>query len=110
MEASGDSQGKVAKRGGLSQRNVGNVVTYGTSHATSPTVRTVDGLAKAFGIAPWLLFVPGIPLELLQSTQLQELIEKYIATAELGRRNIDRVADLEVRYASTEVEHAKQAG
>lgn len=110
MEASGDSQVKVAKRGGLSQRNVGNVVTYGTTHSTSPTVRTVDGLAKAFGLSPWMLFVPDLPLDLLETSRLDTLISNYIACADAGRSNIERTADSEVRYAAISSQGQKKAG
>ena len=110
MDASGDSQVKVAKRGGLSQRNVGNVVTYGTTHTTSPTVRTVDGLAKAFGVAPWILFVPEIPLDLLQSGRLDGLMANYVRCPESGRANIERTADSEVRWSALATREHKKAG
>lgn len=110
MDASGDSQVKVAKRGGLSQRNVGNVATYGTTHTTSPTVRTVDGLAKAFGVAPWMLFVPNLPLELFQSTRMATLIQNYVVCSDAGRSNIERTADAEVRYAAVSEQQKLKAG
>ncbi len=110
MEASGDSQVKVAKRGGLSQRNVGNVVTYGTTHSTSPTVRTVDGLARAFGVSPWMLFVPGLPLDLLNSGRLDLLIANYVACTDPGRTSIERTADSELRYAALARPERQKAG
>ncbi|MGH8028140.1 MAG: helix-turn-helix domain-containing protein, partial [Pseudoxanthomonas sp.] len=67
MADRGDTQNQVAGRGGLSQRTVGGVVTYGKTHNTSPTLRTVDGLAKAFGVQSWMLFIPSLPLELLKT-------------------------------------------
>ncbi|CAM4281051.1 XRE family transcriptional regulator [Stenotrophomonas lactitubi] len=99
MEAGGETQAKVAKRAGLSQRNVGNVVTYGKTHETSPTVRTVDGLAAAFGVPAWMLFIQDVPLEVLTAQRLNQVIQDYIAAPEPGRTNIERVANAEVRYA-----------
>lgn len=99
MEAAGDTQAKVAKRAGLAQRSVGNVVTYGTTHDTSPTVRTVDGLAAAFGVPAWMLFIQDVPLEVLTGQRLNQVIQDYISVPEQGRTNIERVADAEVRYA-----------
>ncbi|WP_336357310.1 helix-turn-helix transcriptional regulator [Stenotrophomonas muris] len=99
MEAAGDTQAKVAKRAGLAQRSVGNVVTYGTTHETSPTLRTVDGIADAYGVPVWMLLLDQVPLEVLQSPELARLIDNYIRAPASARANIDRVADAEVRYA-----------
>ncbi|PJL25917.1 hypothetical protein B9Y64_15445 [Stenotrophomonas maltophilia] len=99
MEAAGDTQAKVAKRAGLAQRSVGNVVTYGTTHETSPTLRTVDGIADAYGVPVWMLLLDQVPLEVLQSPELARLIDNYIKAPASARANIDRVADAEVRYA-----------
>ncbi|OWR35276.1 hypothetical protein CEE55_02400 [Stenotrophomonas pavanii] len=109
MEATGDSQVKVAKRAGLSQRNVGNVMTYGTTHETSPTVRTVDGLAAAFGIPAWLLFVPDVPLELLVSPRLSTLISTYVKISETGRETVDRVASAEERFSEISSPQGKKS-
>ncbi|MBH1745227.1 helix-turn-helix transcriptional regulator [Stenotrophomonas maltophilia] len=99
MEAAGDTQAKVAKRAGLAQRSVGNVVTYGTTHETSPTLRTVDGIADAYGVPVWMLLLDQVPLEVLQSPELGRLIDNYVKAPASARANIDRVADAEVRYA-----------
>lgn len=99
MAASGDSQAAVAARGLISQRSVGNVLTYGKTHETEPTLRTVDGLAKAFDLPTWLLFVPDCPIDLLSSNTLAKLINLFAAAPEDGRDMIFRVAESEVRYA-----------
>lgn len=99
MAARGDSQQGVAKRGDISQRAVGYVLTYGKTHDQQPTLRTVDGLAKAFDVPAWMLFIPNMPLDLLQSQRVAKLVENYRDAPEEGRANVDRIAESEVRYA-----------
>jgi len=110
MEAAADTQAKVAKRAGLAQRSVGNVVTYGTTHETSPTLRTVDGIADAYGVPVWMLLLDQVPLEVLQSPELARLIDNYIKAPASARANIDRVADAEVRYAEIPGVPSRKAG
>ncbi len=100
MDAGGDSQMEVAKRGGLAQRSVSNVLTYGVKHDTSPTVRTVDGLARAFKLHTWLLFLPHLSVELAKSGELEDLLTAYLHSSDEGRRNIKRIADGEARFHS----------
>lgn len=100
MAERGDTQLSVAERGGISQRAVGYVLTFGKSHETSPTLRTIEGLGKAFSVHPWLLLVPGLDATLLQSPALPSLIANYAASADLGRDTISRIAETEARYGS----------
>lgn len=100
VDASGDSQAVIAKRGGISQRNVGNVYNYGLTHDTSPTLRTVAGLAKAFEVPVWMLFLPDMPLEGALGRQLATLVETFGQLPAEPRQNVLRVADAERRFAT----------
>ena len=53
MQARGDSQASLAQRAGVSQRAIGDLMTYGRGHFKNPTVRTIDAIAGAYSIAPW---------------------------------------------------------
>jgi transcriptional regulator with XRE-family HTH domain len=98
MADRGDTQTSVAERGGISQRAVGYVVTFGKTHQQQPTLRTVDGLARAFEIPAWMLFIPDLPLDLLKSQRVAKLVENYRDAPEEGRESVDRIAESEVRY------------
>lgn len=58
MESSPDlrSQAAVGKRAGMDQRTVGRIL----NREHEPTIGQLDRLAKAFGLAPWQLLVPGL--------------------------------------------------
>lgn len=101
MDARGDSQAKLAKRAGVSQRAVGDLLTYGQSHEKAPTIRTVSALASAYGVAEWLLMLPDMPVELLSNHRVSTLIQNFAEAPESGRENIARIAESEVRYALT---------
>ena len=98
MAERGDTQTTVAARGGISQRAVGYIATYGKTHHTSPTLRTVEGLAKAFDVPAWMLLIPDMPLDLLAGHRLPDLIENYCEASSVGRDTVDRVAAAEARY------------
>lgn len=95
-----ESQKTVATRASLSQRAVGDLLTYGKVHFKSPTVRTVDALSRAFEVPSWKLMIPDMSLDLLTSSRMDELIANYRDASIEGRNAIERVADGEVRYAA----------
>ena len=107
MERTGDTQMDVAKRGGLAQRSVSNVLSYGTTHETSPTLRTVDGLANAFKLKSYLLFIPRLHVDLALSGELEELLVSYLHASPEGRQNIKRIAQGEARFAAIDVKTGK---
>lgn len=99
MADRGDSQAALAARAKISQRVVGDLLTYGKGHFKNPTMRTVGAIADAFDVPAWMLLLPGLPLELMKSRRVGKLIENYIDAPEEGRANINRIAESEVRYA-----------
>ena len=98
MAARGDTQTTVADRGGISQRAVGYLATYGKTHHTSPTLRTIEGVAKAFEVPAWLLLIPDLPVELLRNRALPDLVSRYAEADEDGRGALERLATVLVRY------------
>lgn len=110
MADRGDTQASLAKRAGISQRAVGDLMTYGKGHFKNPTVKTVDNLAEAFDLPAWMLLLPGLPLELLKGQRLTKLIENYVEAPEPGRATVDRIAESEVRYAIAEETSLKKTG
>lgn len=110
MQESGDSQASAAARGGLSQRSVGNVLTYGKTHHTAPTLRTVEGLAKAFSVPAWMLFIPGLPADMVGDTSAVQLLKAFAQVPADARANILRIADGEVRYAGIQRSGSRKTG
>lgn len=110
MDAREDSQADVASRAGISQRAVGDLLTYGRGHFKKPTLKTLDGLARAFEIAPWMLVLPDISPDIAKDKGLETLIENYRAAPPSGRANISRVADAEVRYAAASAAQTRKTG
>lgn len=107
-----ESQAALAGRAGLSQRVVGDLLTYGRGHFKSPTLRTVTAISEAYGVPTWMILLPGLPIELLKAQAIKALLTNYIAAPADGRTNIDRIAEAEVRYAraATESTPARRTG
>lgn len=100
MKARGDSQNTLAERAGVSQRAVGDLLTYGKGHFKNPTLKTLAGLAKAYDTPAWLLLLTDLTPDLLADADLPTVIQDYQAAPADGRRAILRVAEAEVRYAA----------
>lgn len=91
------SQQKFARAVGLSQKSVSNVLN---AAETNRQIRldTVDAIANGLGIETWQLFVPDLPLEVLTSPRLAELMGRYALADPDGRDFIYQVAERESTY------------
>jgi len=69
------TQAQIASRGGLSQTHVGNVLRA----EVNPTTEILEGLSRAFGIPEWLLLVPNLPVELLDSNEVPAMLQTWLA-------------------------------
>lgn len=96
-KASGMSQQKFARAVGLSQKSVSNVLNAGE---TNRHIRldTVDAIAKGLGVETWQLFVPDLPLDLIKSPKMVELMGRYASADPDGRDFIYQVAERESAY------------
>lgn len=99
MTDRGDSQKSLADRAGLSQRAIGDLLTYGRGHFKSPTIRTADAIAGALDTTLWALLIPSMDVDLLKSRALLGIIESYRSASTEGRDTILRIAQAESRYA-----------
>lgn len=98
MEIDGLSQQKLAKRAGLAQRTVSDLLSYGRTSSKSPTLSTIEKIAASFDVPTWLIQVPHLPDDLLRSHRLSRLVENYVEAPERGRENVDRIAESEMHY------------
>lgn len=97
------SQAELGRKAGVGQSTLSRLLDLDAPTGINPRASTVESIAAHFKIAPWLLLVPNLPLELLESNLLGSLVENYRDASEEGRRAIVRVAENELRYATTTV-------
>lgn len=76
MERRGWRQEQLGEKSGISQSHIGNLLRK--QHAPSP--KKIDRIAAAFGLPGWLLLVPDLPVDILDSKQLPELLAEYLQT------------------------------
>jgi transcriptional regulator with XRE-family HTH domain len=94
MAEAGWNQVELAKRSGVSQRQISNILRK----ESGCSVEHADALARAFGLQGWHLIMPTLPAD-VRNGALPLLMERYAASSAEGRKAIDRVAELESRYS-----------
>ena len=90
------SQTELAKKTGVSQRTISNVLRPGS--LDSINTETIEALARYFNIEPYHLMIPDLPIEELINKRIEKLIECYSQSSPAGRENLERIAENEVRY------------
>lgn len=94
----GWSQTELRKRSGVGQTTISALIRYGDSADKVARLDTVNGMAKAFNVEPWMLQVKDIPLDMLLDKKLAKLVDTYGDVSPEARENIHRVAESEARY------------
>ena len=67
------SEAAVARRAGVSQRTVNNMLRQ----ATSPSLDNVEMVAQSFGLNLWHLIMPDLPTDLIGSKSLAKLYHSF---------------------------------
>ncbi|HDX0792343.1 TPA: helix-turn-helix transcriptional regulator [Stenotrophomonas maltophilia] len=101
MEHHSLSQAELGRRAGVAQTMISGLVSR-QDGSKNPRSDTIDKLAAFFKVAPWMLLIPDIDMDMLTDQGLKELVESYARVPALGRATILRIAEAEVRYAQTE--------
>jgi transcriptional regulator with XRE-family HTH domain len=91
------TQVELANKTKISQRTISNVINPGS--VGSVTTTTIEKLAKFFGLEPYHLMIPNLPIEELLNKRIEKVIECYSQSTPDGRENIKRIAENEVRYS-----------
>jgi len=91
MQARGDSQASLAQRAGVSQRAIGDLMTYGRGHFKNPTVRTIDAIAGAYSIAPWALLLPDFPADPVLLESASSLLGTFLQLEPGDRETVERL-------------------
>lgn len=102
MEHQGLSQNELARKSGIGQRSLSTILNLERPLEINPRSTTITAIASYFGIPAWQLLIPDLPLELMLSHRLTKLIENYRDAPEVGRTNVDRVSESEVRYGDNQ--------
>lgn len=91
------NQVAAARFCGVSQRTISNLLN--PTADISPTLAKLERVAAAFGVQPWQMLIPGLPLSQLTNHRFDRLVEHYLRASPAGRDNILRIAEAESRYA-----------
>lgn len=88
----------LAKLAGIAPRTFTHQLSLDANSQSAPTLRTLQAVAKAFGIEPWQLLVEDFPAEVALSPQIQrtvrETITRYLGAAPESRSAVDETAKL----------------
>lgn len=96
MLSKGWKQPQLAQHAGIAQTSVSNIVR--PDSGKSPTLSSIQAVAVAFRVPPWMLLIPDIPPTLLKSRDLQKLVASFIRLEKAGAEQVARVAEAEARY------------
>jgi transcriptional regulator with XRE-family HTH domain len=91
------SQTQLAAKAGVGQTSISNMEQ---PDGKSPTSDTLDCVARALRVPPWVLMLPHIPSDPEMLKQLEKLALTYLTVDDAGRRTIDTIAEAEARYFS----------
>jgi len=94
MEAAGDSEHALAKKSGMRQSTLNNML----SGRHNISVERAEMVAKVYGLEGWHLLLRNLPKDLRESKTISRLFESYCASSDEGRAHISRVAEREAKY------------
>lgn len=94
------TQQYLGKKFGISQRSVSYLLDESSSVENMKT-DTIEAIANYFGLEPYQLMIPNLPIEESLNNQIKKVIQCYTSTTPEGRDNIARIAENELRYCAT---------
>lgn len=94
MDRHQEDQVKLARRSGVPQRTISSVL----KGETSPTLRTVEQLALAYGLPTYCLLLEDLHDNGDVLQRLNTLVTQYLAAPENTRIYLDHVAEREASY------------
>lgn len=87
----GYTQTEIADKADISQRYVSSVL----NQEQDPTTEIVDALSRAFGLPTWLLLVPELSVELLDSQDIPLLVRHFAGADPDGQSALSKLAQRE---------------
>lgn len=73
MEKRKWTQKQLEAKSGVSQTHISNI----RRQANDPSTAILDAIGAAFGIPGWLLLIPDLPIEVLDSPEIPHLVDRY---------------------------------
>ena len=95
MERHGLSCADLAKASGVSAKAINNMQRC----RASPSLDTVEAVARVFGLNLWHLIMPGLPDDLVESPAIRKLVETFAALPPEGREHVEQTARREATFA-----------
>lgn len=95
MEMAGDSQHALAKKAGMRQSTLSNMLSGDHNIA----VEKAEAIAKVYGLEGWHLLLRDLPNDLRQSKSISKLVKGYLAASSDGRDLIGMIAEREASYS-----------
>ena len=89
---------ELAKKAGVSQRTVGNMLAGSNKGRSGATLDRIDAVANVFGLQSWHLLMPGLPDDIQQAKIMSHVISGYLLADDDGRDLIVKIAERESRY------------
>jgi transcriptional regulator with XRE-family HTH domain len=102
MEHHGFTQEGMAKKTGVSQRSISNLISIDSPH--SPKLKTIEDVAQAFNLQTWHLLLPDAPIDMLLNSSIEKVVSNYASASQEGRDMINRVSDREAAIAVQQVQ------
>lgn len=109
MEQHGLRQHALAKKAGVSQRTISNLLNPDAA-GNSMLLVNVDKVAAAFNLPGWRLMIPGQDEDLLSSASMDRLVTNYMEADKKGREYIEHVAAKEALYRAVGTDEQRTAG
>lgn len=94
MERREWTQKALEAKSGVSQRHISSLL----NQQQDCTTEILAGLAQAFGLPSWLLLVPDLSAELLDSHRIPLLVDRFIDAGPEGRDLLDRLSEREASH------------
>ena len=88
------SQHALARRAGVNQKTISNILNC----VKAVQLDKLEGIARAFRLAPWQLLVPDLPTDLLDREKLDRLISSYLSCDDAARAIVHHIAEREAEY------------
>ena len=89
------SEKALEKDSGVAQKTINNIL----NGVSSPTIETVEKLARPFGLTGWHLIMPNLPEALIDTPSMRNLFVSFIDSSAEGRSHIEQTAAREAKYA-----------
>lgn len=112
MKHHGDDQNSLARKAGVGQKTISNVINKRAKGA--PNLDIVTKIAKTYRIKTWHLLLSNCPDEILFNHRVEKLVENFLTSDEMGRNATMAVSETRAQYGSehtmTALERKPSAG